>query len=83
MAPSSKQAILRIGKLTYAEEAWQDLASLGELIVFPGPAQDNDPKALFLKNLKDGLYDNVVALYRSNDSTSVGTLSNSTRIMTN
>jgi len=71
MAPSSKQAILKIGKLTYAEEAWQHLGSLGELKVFPGNEKDTDLKALFLKNLKDGLYNDVVALYRSNDSTSV------------
>ena len=72
MSPTSKQVILRIGKLTYAEEAWQDLSSLGELKLFPGDAKNNDPKALFQKNLKDGQYDNVVALYRSNDSTPVG-----------
>jgi len=75
MAPPPNQAILKIGKLTYAEESWQDLGSLGELKVFLGDAKDSDPKTLFLKNLEAGLYDNVVALYRSNDSTSVSSLS--------
>ena len=66
-----KQAILRIGKLTYAEDTWQELKSLGELKVFPGETTEADLKALFLKNLRDGVYNNVVAIYRSNDSTPV------------
>ncbi|KAG9245485.1 D-isomer specific 2-hydroxyacid dehydrogenase [Calycina marina] len=71
MGSITDKAILKIGKLTYTEKNWEALGSLGDLKVFPGDKEVSDPKQLFQENLQSGAYDHVVALYRSNDSTSL------------
>ncbi|KAK7513357.1 uncharacterized protein IWZ02DRAFT_461078 [Phyllosticta citriasiana] len=60
---SGKQALL-IGDLVHARREWEELNSLVGLLEFPEGTRDD-----FLSNLRAGKYDNVVAIYRSNDST--------------
>ncbi|KAK8176375.1 D-3-phosphoglycerate dehydrogenase [Phyllosticta citribraziliensis] len=60
---SAKQALL-IGDLAHARREWEELSSLVGLLEFPEGTRDD-----FLSNLRAGKYDNVVAIYRSNDST--------------
>ncbi|KAK8428355.1 hypothetical protein IWX49DRAFT_595385 [Phyllosticta citricarpa] len=60
---SGKQALL-IGDLVHARREWEELSSLVGLLEFPEGTRDD-----FLSNLRAGKYDNVVAIYRSNDST--------------
>ncbi|KAK8185280.1 uncharacterized protein BKA78DRAFT_33081 [Phyllosticta capitalensis] len=60
---SGKQALL-IGDLVHARREWEELNSLVGLLEFPDGTRDD-----FLSNLRSGKYDNVVGLYRSNDST--------------
>lgn len=85
-----KQALLLIGDLTHTKKEWSEFSSFAELKVsisitkveffrlltstqeFSG----SKTRADFLKELESGSYDDVVALYRSNDSTKVRTLSN-------
>lgn len=65
-ANMTSRAALLIGKITHARKEWEALSSLLELKEYgTGSRQD------FLSQLKDGKYDDVVAIYRSNDSTSV------------
>ncbi|KAH7356379.1 putative hydroxyisocaproate dehydrogenase [Rhexocercosporidium sp. MPI-PUGE-AT-0058] len=60
-----KQALLLIGDLTHAQKEWSAFSSFAELKEFAG----SKTRAEFLKELESGSYDNVIALYRSNDST--------------
>ncbi|KAG4442127.1 hypothetical protein IFR05_002413 [Cadophora sp. M221] len=62
-----KQALLLIGDITHAQKEWSEFSSFAELKEFLGPKTRAD----FLKELESGSYDDVVALYRSNDSTKI------------
>ncbi|KAL4798987.1 D-isomer specific 2-hydroxyacid dehydrogenase [Aspergillus venezuelensis] len=57
-------AALLIGDITHAREEWEGLSSILTLKEFP-----SGDREAFTRNLKDGQYDDVVALYRSNAST--------------
>ncbi|KAF2725284.1 hypothetical protein K431DRAFT_317764 [Polychaeton citri CBS 116435] len=57
---------LLIGNITHAEEEWQALGSLTKLKEYRSGSRQE-----FLSKLKAGDYDDVVAIYRSNESTSV------------
>ncbi|KAK5719474.1 hypothetical protein LTR15_007998 [Elasticomyces elasticus] len=64
MAPS--RAALLIGKITHARKEWEALGSIARLKEYgSGSRQD------FLSKLRSGEYDDVVGIYRSNDSTRV------------
>jgi glyoxylate reductase len=78
----SKPAVLMIGGVTHSQKEWEECASFATLKVSPplehlGP-RTNDEQTFtgttreeFLKECESGTYNDVVALYRSNDSTSV------------
>ncbi|RHZ62311.1 60S ribosomal uL22 domain-containing protein [Aspergillus thermomutatus] len=55
---------LLIGGITHARKEWEDLSSILTLKEFPEGTRDE-----FIRNCKDGQYDDVVAIYRSNTST--------------
>ncbi|KAL4970519.1 D-mandelate dehydrogenase-like dehydrogenase [Aspergillus stella-maris] len=55
---------LLIGDITHARKEWEGLSSILTLKGFPSGDRES-----FTRNLKDGQYDDVVALYRSNAST--------------
>ncbi|KAI9369753.1 D-isomer specific 2-hydroxyacid dehydrogenase [Aspergillus egyptiacus] len=55
---------LLIGGITHARKEWEDLSSILSLKEFPEGSRED-----FLRNLKDGQYDDVQAIYRSNAST--------------
>ncbi|KAL4954254.1 D-isomer specific 2-hydroxyacid dehydrogenase [Aspergillus filifer] len=55
---------LLIGDITHARKEWEGLSSILTLKEFPSGDRES-----FTRNLKDGQYDDVVALYRSNAST--------------
>lgn len=60
----SQRAALLIGKLSHASKEWQEVSQVAsKLLEYP----DGD-RATFLKKCKDGEFDGVYALYRSNDS---------------
>lgn len=59
----SKPTVLLIGGLTHANKEWQAYASKYNLKEFLTGTRND-----FLQNCKDGQYDDVVALYRSNNS---------------
>lgn len=61
----SKAALL-IGGITHAKKDWQALSSKLTLKEYATGTREE-----FLRNCKDGQYDDVVALYRSNQSTEV------------
>ncbi|KAM0698078.1 hypothetical protein Q7P36_001542 [Cladosporium allicinum] len=62
----SNRAALLIGKITHARKEWEALSSLLQLKEYgTGSRQD------FISKLKGGEYNDVVAIYRSNDSTKV------------
>ncbi|KAK5682163.1 hypothetical protein LTS10_005288 [Elasticomyces elasticus] len=64
MAPS--RAALLIGRITHARKEWEALGSITRLKEYgTGSRQD------FLSKLRSGEYDDVVGIYRSNDSTRV------------
>lgn len=63
----SRPAILQIGDITHAQKEWAELGSFAELKEFKG----SKSRADFLKEIESGSYDDVVALYRSNESTSI------------
>ena len=81
------QAALLIGGITHARKEWEDLSSILNLrvIVETSLIQNHSARAdplngqefpsgtreEFLKNCKAGLYDDVVAIYRSNASNKV------------
>ncbi|KAL1632713.1 hypothetical protein SLS56_003410 [Neofusicoccum ribis] len=60
---SGKQALL-IGDITHARKEWEGCSSFVGLQEFPTGTREE-----FLANLKSAKYDNVVVIYRSNDST--------------
>ncbi|KAI0517062.1 D-isomer specific 2-hydroxyacid dehydrogenase [Xylaria bambusicola] len=60
MAPT----VLRIGNLSDAMQEWKALGSKYTLLEFPSGTREE-----FLANCRDGVYDSVVACYRSNGST--------------
>ncbi|RJE25482.1 Dehydrogenase [Aspergillus sclerotialis] len=59
----SSQAALLIGGITHARKEWENLSSILTLKEFPTGTREQ-----FIQNCKDGKYDDVVALYRSNTS---------------
>lgn len=63
MAPPQPAALL-IGSITHSRPEWEDLSSILMLKEFPSGNRDE-----FLRNCKDGKYDDVVVIYRSNAST--------------
>lgn len=62
----SKSAALLIGDLTHANKEWDDYGSKYVLKEFR-----NGNREQFLSNCRNGEYDGIVALYRSNVSTSL------------
>ncbi|TVY14135.1 putative 2-hydroxyacid dehydrogenase [Lachnellula arida] len=62
----SKPAVLLIGKLTHTEKEWEDCATFAELRTYSGST-----RAEFLDECEKGTYNEVFALYRSNESTSI------------
>ncbi|OJJ87602.1 D-mandelate dehydrogenase-like dehydrogenase [Aspergillus glaucus CBS 516.65] len=60
MAP----AALLIGAITHARKEWEDLSSFLTLKEFPSGTRED-----FIQNCKNGEYNDVVAIYRSNAST--------------
>lgn len=61
----SKPTVLLIGGLTHTNKEWEAFGSKYNLKEFRTGTRDE-----FLQNCKDGEYDDVVALYRSNTSVS-------------
>ncbi|KAM3416556.1 putative 2-hydroxyacid dehydrogenase UNK4.10 [Cercospora zeina] len=61
----SRSALL-IGPITHAREEWEALSSLVQLKEYGSGSRED-----FLSRCKNGEYDDVVAIYRSNDSTVV------------
>ncbi|PYH69162.1 hybrid D-mandelate dehydrogenase-like dehydrogenase/2OG-Fe(II) oxygenase [Aspergillus vadensis CBS 113365] len=57
-------AALLIGAITHSIPEWNDLSSILTLKEFPSGTRED-----FLRNCRDGQYDDVVAIYRSNTST--------------
>ncbi|KAF4211215.1 hypothetical protein CNMCM5878_002935 [Aspergillus fumigatiaffinis] len=55
---------LLIGAITHARKEWEDLSSILTLKEFLEGTRDE-----FIRNCKDGQYDDVVVIYRSNTST--------------
>ncbi|KAJ5361816.1 NAD-dependent D-isomer specific 2-hydroxyacid dehydrogenase [Penicillium brevicompactum] len=58
------QSALLIGEITHARKEWESISSLLSLKEFPSGTRED-----FIANCKAGQYDDVVALYRSNNST--------------
>ncbi|GAM42696.1 hypothetical protein TCE0_044r16921 [Talaromyces pinophilus] len=58
------QAALLIGEITHARPEWEQLSSTLTLKEFPSGTREQ-----FLANCKNGEYDDVVVIYRSNTST--------------
>ncbi|KUM65252.1 hypothetical protein ACN42_g1827 [Penicillium freii] len=58
------QSALLIGEITHARKEWESISSLLTLKEFPSGTREE-----FIANCKAGKYDDVVALYRSNNST--------------
>ncbi|KAK5134202.1 hypothetical protein LTR08_006862 [Meristemomyces frigidus] len=63
---SSSKAALLIGNITHARKEWEALGSLVTLKEYGSGSRED-----FLSKIKSGEYDDVVGIYRSNDSTSV------------
>ncbi|GAB7354480.1 hypothetical protein MBLNU459_g4953t1 [Dothideomycetes sp. NU459] len=61
-----KGSALLIGAITHARKEWEECASLVELQEYSAGTRDE-----FLSNLESGKYNDVVAIYRSNESTSI------------
>ncbi|KAL3444739.1 D-isomer specific 2-hydroxyacid dehydrogenase [Aspergillus insuetus] len=57
-------AALLIGDITHARKEWEELSSILTLKEFPSGTREE-----FISNLKDGKYDDVTVIYRSNTST--------------
>ncbi|KAL2823407.1 D-isomer specific 2-hydroxyacid dehydrogenase [Aspergillus cavernicola] len=57
-------AALLIGEITHARKEWEELSSVLALKEFPEGSRED-----FIRNLKDGKYDDVEVIYRSNTST--------------
>lgn len=60
------KAILLIGGVTHIEKEWSECASIGTLLEFEGTTRDE-----FLNDCRSGKYDQVVAIFRSNESTAL------------
>ncbi|CZR59462.1 probable glyoxylate/hydroxypyruvate reductase (D-isomer-specific 2-hydroxy acid dehydrogenase superfamily) [Phialocephala subalpina] len=69
----SRPAILQIGDIAHAQKEWAELGSFADLKEFNG----SKSRAEFLKEIESGSYNDVVALYRSNESTSISKLPSS------
>lgn len=80
----SKPAILQIGDITHCEKEWSELGSFAELkvslsnlvlnfirLTIIQEFKGSKMRADFLKEIENGSFNDVVALYRSNESTSV------------
>lgn len=61
-----RTAILLIGNLTHVRKEWNDCAGFAELMEFEGKTREE-----FVRACEDGSYNDVVGIYRSNESTSV------------
>lgn len=61
----TKSTVLLIGGLTHTNKEWEELSTKYNLKEFRTGTREQ-----FLSNCKSGKYDDVVALYRSNTSTS-------------
>jgi len=61
-----RPAVLLIGGVTHVRKEWEECSSFATLKEFSGKTREE-----FLKNCEDGGWNDVVALYRSNDSTSL------------
>ncbi|KAH8719490.1 D-isomer specific 2-hydroxyacid dehydrogenase [Phaeosphaeriaceae sp. PMI808] len=60
----SQRAALLIGKLSHTQKEWQNCAQVAsKLYEYPGGSRED-----FLSKCKSGEFENVFALYRSNDS---------------
>jgi glyoxylate reductase len=60
----SQRAALLIGKLTHTQKVWEDCAQIAsKLYEYPEGSRED-----FVSKCKSGEYDNLFALYRSNDS---------------
>ncbi|EEA25445.1 hypothetical protein TMatcc_006329 [Talaromyces marneffei ATCC 18224] len=64
LATMPSQAALLIGEITHARPEWEQLSSTLTLKEFPSGTREQ-----FLSNCKNGEYDDVVVIYRSNLST--------------
>jgi glyoxylate reductase len=71
----SKPAVLLIGGVTHVKKEWEECSSFAELKSFEGKTREE-----FLEKCKDGSYADVVAIYRSNESTSVSSLGGSAKL---
>jgi len=60
------QAALLIGKITHARKQWEELSSIAQLKEYGTGTREE-----FISNCKAGKYNDVVVIYRSNESTSV------------
>ncbi|KAF2764010.1 hypothetical protein EJ03DRAFT_359229 [Teratosphaeria nubilosa] len=63
---SSTRAALLLGEIKHARKEWEALSSLVKLKEYGVGSRDD-----FLTRLRSGEYDDVVGIYRSNESTSV------------
>lgn len=63
----SKKTVLLIGSLAHSQKEWDALSSKYNLKFYPDDGTRDD----FLEKLKDGEFDHVSGLYRSNNSTSI------------
>jgi D-3-phosphoglycerate dehydrogenase len=61
-----KPAVLLIGNITHVKKEWEQCGSFAELKTFNGTTRKE-----FLKLCEDGSYGDVVAIYRSNESTAL------------
>ena len=64
MAPEHK--LLLIGDITHSRPEWEALSRIAKLVECPSGSREE-----FLEKCKNGDYDNVIGLYRSNDSTAI------------
>jgi glyoxylate reductase len=62
----SKPAILLIGGVTHVQKEWEECSSFAVLKEYTGKTRED-----FLADCASGEWNDVVALYRSNESTSV------------
>ncbi|KAI5362465.1 Putative D-isomer specific 2-hydroxyacid dehydrogenase, catalytic domain-containing protein [Septoria linicola] len=60
------QSALLIGQITHARKEWESLSSLLQLKEYGSGSRED-----FISRSKSGEYDDVIAIYRSNDSTIV------------
>ncbi|KAH8778016.1 D-isomer specific 2-hydroxyacid dehydrogenase [Hyaloscypha finlandica] len=65
-AETGKPAVLLIGAITHVKKEWEECGAFAELKIFTGATRQE-----FLKACEDGSYSDVVAIYRSNESTSL------------